>query len=71
MKAANGRELHIEILPNTYDFRAWMATYDLHVQGLTSTHTEPYANHVWRFSPRLWVTDSQDIEVHHADWQDL
>lgn len=71
MKPANDREMHIEILPNTYDFRSWMSTYDLHVKGLTSTHTEPYANHVWRFSPRLWVTDTEDIEVHHASWQEL
>ena len=71
MKPANDREMHIEILPNTYDFRSWMSTYDLHVKGLISTHTEPYANHVWRFSPRLWVTDTEDIEVHHASWQEL
>ena len=69
-KASSGRSLKIEAVTNTWNFKDWMGQVGLHVEGLTSTHVQPYANHVWRFESRLFVTE-QDIECHHPDWQGL
>lgn len=73
MKATAGRDLMVEELPNTWDFRKWISESDagLHVRGLASTHTEPFACHVWTLQPRLFVTETEDIDVHRADWKDL
>ena len=70
MTAAGGRDLVVELLPNTWNFKEWMVGYGLHVQGLTSTHCEPYANHVWRFAKRFMI-ETEDVENHHPDWQTL
>ena len=70
MTAAAGRDLVVEFLPNTWNFKDWMAGYGLHVQGLTATHCEPYANHVWRFAKRLMI-ETEDVENHQPDWQTL
>ena len=71
MRPAQGRKLFVELMPNTWDFRGWFESLNMHVQGLTSTHVQPYANHVWRFQPRFLVTEDEEIEVHHPDWQAL
>ena len=71
MRPAQGRELFVELLPNTWDFRQWFESLNMHVQGLTSTHVQPYANHVWRFQPRFLVIEDEEIEVHHPEWQRL
>lgn len=70
MKASCGRTLKVESVANTWNFKDWMGQVGLHVEGLTSTHVQPYANHVWRFESRLFVTE-QEIECHHPDWQGL
>ena len=70
MKASCGRSLKVEAVTNTWNFKDWMGQVGLHVEGLTSTHVQPYANHVWRFESRLFVTE-QDVECHHPDWQGL
>lgn len=70
MTAAGGRDLVVELLPNTWNFKEWMVGYGLHVQGLTSTHCEPHANHVWRFAKRFMI-ETEDVENHHPDWQTL
>ena len=72
MKATSDRSLHIEVLQNTHNFRDWLGAFDLHAQGLTSTHLEPFANHVWRFTTRLLCAENDDdIEVHHKGWDNL
>lgn len=72
MRPAQGRDLFIEEMPNTWDFRAWFTDcFHMHISGLTSTKTQSWANHVWHFRPRLLVTDASAIEVHHPDWSDL
>ncbi|CAK9028727.1 unnamed protein product [Durusdinium trenchii] len=72
MKAAVNREIVIEELTNTMDFKTWLGDANLHVQGLTSTHLEPHANHVWRFTPRTEVDPAHGaIECHHPDWRGL
>lgn len=70
MKAAAGRALKVEPVSNTWDFKNWMGQVSLHVEGLTSTHVQPYANHVWKFESRLFVTD-EEVECHHPEWQHL
>ena len=70
MKAAAGRALKVESVSNTWDFKNWMGQVSLHVEGLTSTHVQPYANHVWKFESRLFVTD-EEVECHHPEWQHL
>lgn len=71
MTAAAGRELVVEALPNTWNFKDWMVGYDLHAKGLTATHLEPYANHLWRFTKRYMMDiEDKDIQIFHPDWQD-
>lgn len=72
MTAACGRDLVIEELSNTMDFKSWFGDVNLHMQGLTSTHLEPHVNHLWRFLPRYGLpTDSEEIECHHSGWKQL
>lgn len=70
MTAAAGRDLVVELLPNTWNFKDWMAGYGLHAQGFTATQCEPYPNHVWRFVKRLMI-ETEDVENHRPDWQTL
>lgn len=72
MSAACGRDLIIEEISNTMDFKSWFGDVNLHMQGLTSTHLEPQVNHLWRFLPRYGLpTDSEEIECHHSGWKQL
>ena len=47
-----GRELHVECLAGTWDFRQWLLPIELHIKGLVATQKEPEANHVWRIVAR-------------------
>ena len=47
-----GRELSVEILQGTYDFKSWLPKLDVHIVGLASTRLELMANHVWRIVSR-------------------
>ena len=67
-----GRKLHVEVLNSVYDFRKWMAPFDMSIAGVVSTKTQPEAAHLWRFVPRSFIklaglTDAA-VEITHPDW---
>lgn len=70
MSPACGRDLVIEEISNTMDFKSWFGEANLHMQGLTSTHLEPHVNHLWRFLPRFGLP-AEEIECHHSGWKQL
>ena len=55
----HGRELHVMVLENTWDFQGLFEKYNCQMSGLTSTHLQPNANHLcalsdanpWRAAP--------------------
>ena len=68
MPPAGNRRLHVEALSKTWNFSQWFGQLGCHVSGLTATHLEPYANHVWRFQSREEF-DQEEVECHRLDWQ--
>ncbi|CAK9002192.1 Uncharacterized protein SCF082_LOCUS7237 [Durusdinium trenchii] len=42
----HGKELHVIVLENTWDFQAMFEKYQCQISGLTSTHLQPNANHL-------------------------
>ena len=46
----HGRELHVMVLENTWDFQGLFEKYNCQMSGLTSTHLQPNANHLCAFS---------------------
>ena len=71
-----GRRLIVEILPCTMDFKAWQAPLDIQMTGITSTHWQPHANHVWRFVKRGDIcgysgSDTWNIEWGCEEWKGL
>ena len=70
-----GRELHVECLAGTWDFRKWLLPIELHIKGLVATQKEPEANHVWRIVARsdldaLGLTEAS-VVCQHSDWAAL
>ena len=70
-----GRELHVECLAGTWDFRQWLLPIELHIKGLVATQKEPEANHVWRIVARsdldaLGLTEAS-VVCQHSDWAAL
>ena len=72
MKPLHAKYLHVEIVHNTWDFKAWMqGSSDSNISGLTSTQFSP-ANHLWRFERREAVQgDHPRVEIFHEDWNQL
>ena len=66
----HGRELHVMVLENTWDFQGLFEKYNCQMSGLTSTHLQPNANHLWRFERRESMESSSIVEVHNPKWQD-
>ena len=71
-----GRRLIVEILPCTMDFKSWQAPLDIQMAGITSTHWQPHANHVWRFVKRSDMcgyngSDKWNIQWGCEEWKDL
>ena len=73
MTAAGNWDLVIEELTNTMDFKSFLGDAHMHIQGLTSTHLQPHANHLWRMCSRVDVDQSASgqIECLHPDWKSL
>ena len=66
----HGKELHVIVLENTWDFQAMFEKYQCQISGLTSTHLQPNANHLWRFERRDSLESSLIVEVNNPKWQD-
>ena len=71
VRPMHGKELHVIVLDETWDFQAWYQKYNLQVSGLTATHLQPDANHVWRFQLRHSVESTAQVEVHNQNWKDI
>ena len=71
VRPASGRRLVVEVLEATYDFQTWFHSLDAQMKGLTSTHLDPNANHLWCFLPRYAVEQSETIVCKHRDWAKL
>ena len=55
------------------NFSSWLETVGSKITGLTATHWNPDANHLWRFT---WASLLQRvnvgaINVQHKEWGDL
>ena len=73
LQPAGGRKhVVIEVVNGCWDFQAMFAKKcDTSMSGLTSTHLQPYANHVWRFCKRKCLSEiGQAVENHHEMWMD-
>ena len=72
---ARNRKLHVEVLESTHDWQTYFSALNMSLTGLTTTHREAFANHVWRFVPRKMlgsITGATDvIECNHPDWEQL
>ena len=67
----HGKELHVMVLDSTWDFQAMFEKYNCQISGLTSTHLQPNANHLWRFERRESLESSLVVEVNNVNWADL
>ena len=47
-----GRELHVEVMTDCWDFNSFFHCLDIHIKGLTPTVANSETNHVWRFLQR-------------------
>ena len=73
LQPAGGRKhVVIEIVPGCWDFQSLFAkNCGMKISGLTSTHLQPYANHVWRFCKRKMLSEmGLAVENSHEDWMD-
>ena len=59
--------LHIEEAHSTWNFRDYLLKAGIKITGLTSTHVEPDACHVWQFARRGALLDAS-ILCQHEDW---
>ena len=71
-----GRQLVVEILSCTMDFKSWQASLGVKLTGLVNTHWKKHANHVWRFVKRGDTggyngSDQWDIKPGCYEWKDL
>jgi hypothetical protein len=60
---AGGRDSHVESASGFLDFKGWLSKLGINIKGLTSTHTEPFTNHCWRFVRRQDLPKYQAMEV--------
>ena len=73
LQPAGGRKhVVIEVVNGCWDFQAMFAKKcETSMSGLTSTHLQPYANHVWRFCKKKFLSEiGQAVENHHEMWVD-
>ena len=73
MTPVKNREIHIEKLTGTWDFKEWFAPVSCEVSGLTATatHKDKHTNHVWVFTNKNTVVDTlgfteESIDVDHV-----
>lgn len=71
VRPLHGKELHVIVLEETWDFQQMHQAFGLQISGLTSTHLQPDSNHVWRFELRRNLESSLPVEMHNKDWKDL
>ena len=68
-----GRKLLAETLQGTYDFAVMYAKFNMNMKGITSTHDEPDACHVWRIMSRFLLQAAgfhpAAIKCNHLDWE--
>ena len=50
INAPRGRSLLVQVLESTMNFSSWLETVGSKITGLTATHWNPDANHLWRFT---------------------
>ena len=66
LKPVLGRTLHVEVLDVTFDFKLFFSGLGMQFHGLTTSASEPHANHCWKFCQRDAVDrafGAESIEV--------
>lgn len=71
VRPLHGKELHVFVLDETWDFQKMYQDYNVQISGLTATHLQPNANHLWRFECRQTLEPSLAVAVHNPNWKDV